>query len=688
MKTSFLALVLAGISTASASIETVFLIGEDDNDHAPFGAESGTSEPSPGSATLLDDHYYVSRGEPVENFERALTTWDPSTTVHFNLLAAQTNSDGVLDFTIEFIWSGNVQETTPSNIISCRLNGTEFLLTPSFESDQKFNLEFAVTPGSVQTGENTLEIRRVGGTIDTWVGIDFLQLTVDADANQDADGDGLPLQWETLYQFSDTDASDAGINSDDDLLTNLQEFQAGTNPRNADSDDDGLADHLEVTTDPLNPDSDDDGLLDGEETISNPSLADTDSDGAPDAWEIRTGYNPANSASTPPSFSGAIGVNFRTNINFAEKGFWNAITPNGWIPQINWNQTEPLRSYGVPDGEALLLGDTDDIEQPVAGTLVDSAGNPLATTIAFGYDGTYTSANSGTTAAELLHGYLRSDSTFNASVSIADIPYNNYDVYLYLAADFVGPTATLRLNGDPATDRELSVQATGPTKEFRPVYQVAGPFLPRYNTVRFAGLSNSEFLLELIEGSSITGIAAIQIVDTDADADNDQLPDYWELQHRTDAGTNNALADPDGDALDNATEFALGTDPNNPDTDNDGLSDFVETNTGLFIDGNDTGTNPLFGDTDGDGLGDAEELFNAFATNPLSNDSDNDGQTDDVELANNSNPTSPEDSTIPLPTFPTNKSFSWEVTDIQLVLNHDTPPTHRAGIDATYYRSM
>lgn len=46
------------------------------------------------------------------------------------------------------------------------------------------------------------------------------------------------------------------------------------------------------------------------------------------------------------------------------------------------------------------------------------------------------------------------------------------------------------------------------------------------------------------------------------------------------------------------------------DTDNDGLSDGVETNTGTFFDANDTGTDPNKIDTDGDGLYDGYEVAN------------------------------------------------------------------------------
>lgn len=64
--------------------------------------------------------------------------------------------------------------------------------------------------------------------------------------------------------------------------------------------------------------------------------------------------------------------------------------------------------------------------------------------------------------------------------------------------------------------------------------------------------------------------------------------------------------DADGDGIDGDTElFILGTDPNNPDTDFDGLLD-IEVAFGL---------NPLNPDTDGDGALDGDEV--AAGTNPL-----------------------------------------------------------------------
>ncbi|MCF6377565.1 Ig-like domain-containing protein [Nocardioides KLBMP 9356] len=81
--------------------------------------------------------------------------------------------------------------------------------------------------------------------------------------------------------------------------------------------------------------------------------------------------------------------------------------------------------------------------------------------------------------------------------------------------------------------------------------------------------------------------------------------------------------DPDGDGLPTGQENTIGTNPNDPDTDDDGLSDGTEVNT--------THTDPLNPDTDGDGLTDGAEV-NTHGTDPLDPDTDNDGLTDGQEV--------------------------------------------------------
>lgn len=79
---------------------------------------------------------------------------------------------------------------------------------------------------------------------------------------------------------------------DKDGLAKCEEQELGTDPRNADTDGDGLNDGVEVkqyTTDPRKADTDGDGLKDGEEINqykTNPLKVDTDADGLTDYDEL------------------------------------------------------------------------------------------------------------------------------------------------------------------------------------------------------------------------------------------------------------------------------------------------------------------------------------------------------------------------------------------------------------------
>ena len=109
-------------------------------------------------------------------------------------------------------------------------------------------------------------------------------------------GDGIPDSWKIANGFSVTDPGVAGADPDNDGLTNLQEYQLGTNPNNPDTDGDGIPDGQEVKlgTNPLNPDTDGDGLPDGQEILlgTNPLNPDSDGDGIPDGIEVKLGLNP------------------------------------------------------------------------------------------------------------------------------------------------------------------------------------------------------------------------------------------------------------------------------------------------------------------------------------------------------------------------------------------------------------
>ncbi len=54
-------------------------------------------------------------------------------------------------------------------------------------------------------------------------------------ATTDTDGDGMPDNWENAHMLNPNSSADASVDSDGDGFTNVQEFNAGTDPRNSTS---------------------------------------------------------------------------------------------------------------------------------------------------------------------------------------------------------------------------------------------------------------------------------------------------------------------------------------------------------------------------------------------------------------------------------------------------------------------
>ncbi len=121
---------------------------------------------------------------------------------------------------------------------------------------------------------------------------------VGADEFVDTDEDGLPDQWERDH-FGNLD-EDGGDDFDEDGLTNLEEYELGTDPANPDTDGDGLSDGDEVLagTDPFNPDTDGDGMPDGWEVehgldpLEDDASGDPDEDGLTNLEEYQFGTDP------------------------------------------------------------------------------------------------------------------------------------------------------------------------------------------------------------------------------------------------------------------------------------------------------------------------------------------------------------------------------------------------------------
>jgi hypothetical protein len=188
----------------------------------------------------------------------------PGTIVTFNGSGSSDNSGTIANYTWNFTYDGAM----------VRL----YEMEPTFKFDIEGNYRVTLT---VKDPSNN------HATDIMWVYVSTVE---------DSDSDGLPDSWE--YDYFGNLSQSGTDDPDEDGLTNLEEYQAGTDPTNPDTDGDGLSDGDEVNiygTDPTNPDTDGDGLSDGEEVNiygTDPTKADTDGDGVNDGDEVAQGTDP------------------------------------------------------------------------------------------------------------------------------------------------------------------------------------------------------------------------------------------------------------------------------------------------------------------------------------------------------------------------------------------------------------
>ena len=451
---------------------------------------------------------------------------------------------------------------------------------------------------------------------------------------------------QAVFQVTDFD-------TDGDGLSDIQEDQnddgvvddTETDPNNPDTDGDGLPDGIEVnggvdsdnnatvvTSDPLKADTDDDGLCDGNASVAGSGdeagcigadqeggedvnlngiqdegetradLADTDNDGLDDFLEKKSGNYPGKTLAHVADTDGDGLDDGAEDLN-----------ANGTVDD---GESDPTRGRhgqrGVNDGTERLTGrdPQNAADDDVGGTDTDEDGLSDAAENQLGTD-------------------------------VDDSDSDNDGVLDGAEVNGVNPTDPL----DPDTDDDGLCDGNA--------------------TARAANNS-----VICTPGEDVNGNSIVDVGETDpneADTDGDGLNDKLEKSTQTSP----VNPDSDGDGLcdgntgllvDGVTVCASGedmnldgvrgTDETNPrtaDTDQDGLSDYLEKVVGNYPGPLRQGfnrTDPLVSDTDGDSLTDGQEDINGNGikdeteTDPTNPDTDFGGEDDASELANGRDPVS------------------------------------------------
>ncbi len=143
--------------------------------------------------------------------------------------------------------------------------------------------------GTMQPGTHTLKVILTAGGLKSTKEITFTY----ALSLVDSDGDGMPDIWEETYNLNPNDSSDALLDSDNDGLNSLQEYQNSTYPNNPDTDNDQMPDGWEVAY--------------GLSPNVNDAISDKDNDGYSNLQEYQSGSNPSDPYSKPnqPSVANA-----------------------------------------------------------------------------------------------------------------------------------------------------------------------------------------------------------------------------------------------------------------------------------------------------------------------------------------------------------------------------------------------
>ncbi len=263
------------------------------------------------------------------------------------------------------------QVTTPSSSGSFSLYD-DGLHGDAAASDGIYGNAYTQT-GDIGTYSFEIESTGTSTTGDEFSRVGYASTYV-SDAN-DADGDGMPDDWESNVGLDPT-VDDSGNDPDADGLANLQEYQNGTDPFSSDTDADGLTDGEEIntySTDPTKWDTDCGGENDGSEVASGRDPLDPTDDVTPfqALIELNAGWNLISLNTQPDNTSidtvlGPISGKYSSAWAFMNNS-WRIYAPSipglsnlstmeaGWGYWINMNESETLSISGSQPSNSISL---------------------------------------------------------------------------------------------------------------------------------------------------------------------------------------------------------------------------------------------------------------------------------------------------------------------------------------------